>query len=126
MHDRRGPDRRDDLARDLELLAERLAESREAIVRILAASAGDEVAPDEPPSGPVRLPRVLHSAPDLPGAPAPEDQMGSTGQRPPPDDAAVPDPGRRGVLSAAHRRLLAVVLLAVGAVVLLTSLVTLL
>jgi hypothetical protein len=124
MHDRRGPDRRDDLARDLELLAERLAESREAIVRILAASAGDEVATEEPPTGPVRLPRVLHSAPDLPDAPAPEEQPSSPG--PPPDDAADPGPGRRPVLTAAHRRLLAVVLVAVGAVVLLTSLVTLL
>ena len=42
--------RRDDLGRDLELLLERLAESREAIVRLLAAgSAGEETVATEAP-----------------------------------------------------------------------------
>ncbi len=36
--------RRDDIGRDLELLLERLAESREAIVRLLATRSGDEEA----------------------------------------------------------------------------------
>ena len=39
--------RHDDLGRDIEVLLERLAESREAIVRLLAGSAGEETVPAE-------------------------------------------------------------------------------
>jgi hypothetical protein len=129
---RRVPRRTDEMARDLEFLAQRLAESREAIVRLLATEAGPEDSRDEePPSGP----RLLRNAgegtePVRPGT----DGLPAVVVSAPDNQASGPEHGTDIVSTAAasrrtsvaRRRLLAVVLLAVGAVVVLTTLVSLL
>lgn len=66
------------MARDLDLLTQRLAESREAIVRLLTAEAADkDVVVEEPPLGPRLLPAPL-SAPE-PAEPEPEAEPGAEG-----------------------------------------------
>jgi hypothetical protein len=139
---RRSARRRDDFARDLEILAQRLAESRETIVRLLAAVVEDAGAvPQEPSRTSVTPLRALRSAPGR-AAPAGTEgggkagtgqdglALGQDGQDREPlvtlgkarggEDAA----GRRA--GAARRRVLSVVLVAVGAVVILTTIVSLL
>jgi hypothetical protein len=133
---RRTARRRDDFERDLELLVQRLADSREAIVRILAAAAGEEGVLQGLPRGPVAPLRVLPSPPGAPEAIGPEGptqvELGTVAECPSADEAdqsgAVPSERdlAAGDARAARRRLLAVVLVAVGAVVVLTALVSLL
>jgi hypothetical protein len=134
VDDRRVTRRTEDMARDLELLAQRLAESREAIVRLLATDTTNANA-EEPPSGPRLLRDTLATSPppDGPGtatADGTDEAVPSVdagngeeaeGQGTDGDTAQPPDTG-----GAARRRLLAVVLLAIGAVILLTTLVSLL
>jgi hypothetical protein len=173
--------RHDDLGRDLEVLLERLAESREAIVRLLAARSGDDEAVADPvkpsaawpPEPEASSPTVGEAGPleprldsDVtpsqlrrPGPPAlelaliyrhiadngvgvlHEDQPGAVAEGPAttgpevagrapwarpegvgPSNTRDAATGPRG----ARRQLLAVVLVAVGAVVLLTTVVSLL
>jgi hypothetical protein len=150
---RRRERREDVFARDLETLVKRLADSREAIVRLLSAASpgGDEV--PEPPAGPVPPLRVLRSPSTGPGPVRAESSEGAGpdlvalpgrstvrlaasltvlegsqvgGARPgelePVDEAGTAAKEARGV----RRRLMSVVLVAVGAVVLLTALVSIL
>jgi len=172
LEDRRVTRRTEDMARDLELLAQRLAESREAIVRLLAAEADEnEAQTQEPPVGPRLLRGPLKTsasdtAPQLvpaqaagDGAPVVETSTANTGDAVANDagasDAGVIDAGfgnpnatdagannadngedepagavagaePGAVAGAARRRLMAVVLVAIGAVILLTALVSLL
>jgi hypothetical protein len=146
--------RRDDqFARDLEALVQRLAESREAIVQLLSAASpgGDEV--PELPTGPVPPLRVLRSPSAAPRPVTTESSEGAgsdlvalpgrsavrlaasltvlegarvndarPGELEPIDEAVAAAREARGV----RRRLMSVVLVAVGAVVLLTALVSVL
>ena len=128
---RRMARRKDEIARDLEVLVQRLAESREAIVRLLAASTGEEQAtPIEPARNSVTPLRALCSTlgtagPELPAradeTPGPAERVlvGAAGA------LGMADADARGT-RAAGRMVLAAVLVAVGAVVLLTALVSLL
>ncbi len=143
---RRTARRKEEIARDLEVLVQRLAESREAIVRLLAAAGEDEAAALGSPRSPVTPLRALRST------------LGATGEQthPQPDDSPAPatgapagpaglgqdglawdrfvndgealgmaDADARGT-RAARRMVLAAVLVAVGAVVVLITLVSLL
>jgi hypothetical protein len=145
---RRMARRKDEIARDLEVLVQRLAESREAIVGLLAAAAGDgQVVALEPPRNPVTPLRAVRGTlgkpeaetepePDeLPGPAAralaaPTNGLGQDGQAwerfvNAGEALGMADADARGT-RAARRMVLAAVLLAVGAVVLLTTLVSLL
>ena len=81
---RRTARRKEEIARDLEVLVQRLAESREAIVRLLAAAGEDEAAALGSPRSPVTPLRALRST------------LGATGEQthPQPDDG--PAPADRG------------------------------
>ena len=145
---RRMARRKDEIARDLEVLVQRLAESREAIVRLLAASTGEEQAtPIEPARNSVTPLRALCSTlgtagPELPAradeTPGPAERVlvgaaGGLGQDGQAWERFVNDGEALGMADAddrgtraAGRMVLAAVLVAVGAVVLLTALVSLL
>jgi hypothetical protein len=144
--------RNDEFVRDLEALVQRLAESREAIVRLLsAASPSEDEVPTGPVTGPVPALRVVRSPSATPGPVTTEGSEGAgsdlvavPGWSPvrlaasltvlggtrvdgaPPgelelaDEAGAAARGERRV----RRRLMSVVLVAVGAVVLLTALVS--
>jgi len=130
--------REDDYARELEVLAERLAQSREAIVRLLSsASGGEEFAGPPDLAAPVRLARSPRRAQPVPRPASDRDAVAPAeeGREAPAASELRPRtnvarrqaplrPGSQAALARARRRLLAVVLVAVGAVVLLTALVT--
>jgi hypothetical protein len=127
---RRLPRRTDEMARDLEFLAQRLAESREAIVHLLATEATPEDASLE--SSPLG-PRLLRNPSDDPGPVAEGtglpavtmDGDSETLELEEKLDEPSATEGARHV-NAARRRLMAVVLVAIGTVIVLTTLVSLL
>jgi hypothetical protein len=140
--------RKDEIAADLEVLVQRLAESREAIVQLLAAATGEvRMTPVEPARNSVTPLRALRStlgtadrevpskSDESPG-PAERALVGAAGglgqdgqawERFVNDGEALgmADADARGT-RAARRMVLAAVLVAVGAVVLLTAIVSLL
>ncbi len=140
--------RKDEIAGDLEVLVQRLAESREAIVRLLAAATGeDQATPIGPARNSVTPLRALRSTlgttePEVAepldenSSPAPRVRVGAVGglgqdgqawERFVNDGEALgmADADARGT-RAARRMVLAAVLVAVGAVALLVALVSLL
>ena len=138
---RRPPRRKDEVAHDLEALVSELAESRQAIVHLLALAAGaDEVAALDGGRAPVTPLRAVRSqvtpgGQAVPAIAAGEDQDGLEGSQSSVAGATSDDQdgresqvpaGRAGALTGAQRRLLAIILVAIGAVVLLTTLVSLL
>ena len=133
MGRRRGAGKHDDFSRDLELLVQRLAESRGAIARLLAATAGEEGRPSEEP---LRGPVALHSPLTTVG-PATTERSHGPGPKPEAKSQALEGPEQAdealttvdvlaGAAKAVRRRVFAAVFLAVGVVVLLPALVSIL
>lgn len=111
-----GPDRRtarpkEDLAHELEILAKRLADSRDALVEILARASYDGVNGATPTSTAESRSRLVATQPPAAARPV---------------ASVAPQSGIAGKPLRSRRGLIALVLVAVGAVFLLTGLVSVL